>query len=62
MKLALTTRRRQLAAAAAALLLASGLAGAEGAPTDKHEVPAFVLNRVDLVLDAGTAERPSETR
>lgn len=51
-------RRAVLAAGALALLLATHVAGAEPmAVTDRHEIPTFVLKRVDFVTDADTQRR-----
>jgi hypothetical protein len=47
-------RRVLLAAGALALLLATDIAGAESMATDRHEVPTFVLKRVELVTAAET--------
>lgn len=41
-----------LAAAAVALLLAPIHARAEGDLSDRHEIPAFVLDHIELVTDA----------
>jgi len=41
-----------LAAAAVALLLAPIHARAEPGVSDRHEIPAFVLDRIELATDA----------
>ncbi|HSD54419.1 MAG TPA: hypothetical protein VLC47_09645 [Burkholderiales bacterium] len=47
-------RRLLLAAGAFALLLAMDVACAESMATDRHEVPTFVIKRVDFVTAAET--------
>jgi hypothetical protein len=53
-----SARRALLAAGALVLLLATDIADAEPmAVTDRHEIPTFVLKRVELVTDADTQRR-----
>ena len=47
-------RRVLLATGALALLLATDIAGADSMATDRHEVPTFVIKRVEFVTGAET--------
>ena len=55
MKSSLSVPRRVLLAAGAfALLLAADIAAAQSMATDRHEVPTFVIKRVEFVTGADT--------
>jgi hypothetical protein len=51
------TGRAWLAAAALALLLAPICAQADDSPSDRHEIPTFVLKRTELPPGADAAAR-----
>jgi hypothetical protein len=51
------TGRAWLAAAALALLLAPTCARADDSPSDRHEIPTFVLKRTELPPGADAAAR-----